>query len=392
LNSCVMTDASPPAPPHRSPTAKRGWPFGSVLIALAFTAGVTWMLLQLSGLFKEKVPPAGEAPAAAGEPLANDAEVVAVRRITRPRYESAVGTVKPVHEVAVASKILAVIEQVRVTAGQPVRTGEVLVVLDDDALTARVAQAEAAAEAARAAAERAGQDLGRAERLRAQNVVTQAELDAAVAAAKGTEAERMRAVRTVEEARVMLSYTQLASPIDGIVVDKRADVGDTAVPGQVLVTLYDPARMQMVASVREGLATKLTVGQEVPATLENLGIECHATVSEIVPESQAASRSFLVKVTGPCPPGVTSGMFGRIAVPLEDESLLVVPERAIRRVGQLTMVDLASDGRAVRRAVRLGREIDGEREVLAGLADGDRVVVRPRAGSGSPTTGGASGS
>jgi len=378
-----MTDASPPAPPHRSPTAKRGWPFGSVLIALAFTAGVTWMLLQLSGLFKEKVPPAGEAPAAAGEPLANDAEVVAVRRITRPRYESAVGTVKPVHEVAVASKILAVIEQVRVTAGQPVRTGEVLVVLDDDALTARVA---------RAAAERAAQDLGRAERLRAQNVVTQAELDAAVAAAKGTEAERMRAVRTVEEARVMLSYTQLASPIDGIVVDKRADVGDTAVPGQVLVTLYDPARMQMVASVREGLATKLTVGQEVPATLENLGIECHATVSEIVPESQAASRSFLVKVTGPCPPGVTSGMFGRIAVPLEDESLLVVPERAIRRVGQLTMVDLASDGRAVRRAVRLGREIDGEREVLAGLADGDRVVVRPRAGSGSPTTGGASGS
>jgi len=361
LNSCVMTDASPPAPPHRSPTAKRGWPFGSVLIALAFTAGVTWMLLQLSGLFKEKVPPAGEAPAAAGEPLANDAEVVAVRRITRPRYESAVGTVKPVHEVAVASKILAVIEQVRVTAGQPVRTGEVLVVLDDDALTARVAQAEASAEAARAAAERAAQDLGRAERLRAQNVVTQAELDAAVAAAKGTE-------------------------------DKRADVGDTAVPGQVLVTLYDPARMQMVASVREGLATKLTVGQEVPATLENLGIECHATVSEIVPESQAASRSFLVKVTGPCPPGVTSGMFGRIAVPLEDESLLVVPERAIRRVGQLTMVDLASDGRAVRRAVRLGREIDGEREVLAGLADGDRVVVRPRAGSGSPTTGGASGS
>jgi RND family efflux transporter MFP subunit len=390
-----MTDASPPAPPappHRSPTAKRGWPFGSVLIALAFTAGVTWMLLQLSGLFKEKVPPASESLAAAGEPLATDAEVVAVRRITRPRYESAVGTVKPVHEVAVASKILAVIEQVRVTAGQPVRTGEVLVVLDDDALVARVAQAEASAEAARAAAERAAQDLGRAERLRAQNVVTQAELDAAVAAAKGTEAERMRAVRTVEEARVMLSYAQLASPIDGIVVDKRADAGDTAVPGQVLVTLYDPARMQMVASVREGLATKLTVGQEVPATLENLGIECHATVSEIVPESQAASRSFLVKVTGPCPPGVTSGMFGRIAVPLEDESLLVVPERAIRRVGQLTMVDLASDGRAVRRAVRLGREIDGEREVLAGLADGDRVVVRPRAGSGSPTTGGASGS
>jgi len=51
-----------------------------------------------------------------------------------PRYESAVGTVKPVHEVAVAAKLLAVIEEIRVTAGQPVRAGDVLVVLDDDAL------------------------------------------------------------------------------------------------------------------------------------------------------------------------------------------------------------------------------------------------------------------
>jgi RND family efflux transporter MFP subunit len=384
------SESSLAASPHRlaEPRAGQlGRRLVTLLVALAFTAGVTGMLLQLSGLFKEKVPPAGGA-AAVGRELPADAEVVAVRRISRPRYESAVGTVKPAHEVGVASKILAVIEQVRVTAGQAVRTGQMLVVLDDAALAARMAQAKAAAEAAGAAAERARQDLGRAERLRAQNVVTQAELDAARAAAKSTEADRMRAVQAVEEARVMLSYAQLASPIDGIVVDKRADAGDTAVPGQVLVTLYDPSHMQMVASVREGLATKLTVGQEVPATLENLGLECHATVSEIVPESQAASRSFLVKVTGPCPPGVTSGMFGRIAVPLEDESLLVVPQRAIRRVGQLTMVDLVRDSRTVRRAVRLGREIDGDWEVLAGLADGDRVALRPRhSGAASPADG-----
>ena len=386
-----MSDSTPSAPPARSrpsPAGRLGRRLVTLLVALAFTAGVTWMLLQLSGLFKEKVPPPGGA-VAAGEPLPEGAELVAVRRITRPRYESAVGTVKPVHEVAVASKILAVIEEVRVTAGQPVRAGEVLAVLDDDALAARLAQAQAAVDAARAAAERAAQDLGRAQRLRAQNVVTQAELDAAVAAAKGTEADLLRANRAVEEARVTLAYAQLASPIDGVVVDKRADAGDTAVPGQVLVTLYDPSQMQMVASVREGLASRLAVGDEVPATLESLGIECHATVSEIVPESQAASRSFLVKVTGPCPPGATSGMFGRIAVPLDDESLLVVPKRAIRRVGQLTLVDLVADGRTVRRAVRLGREIDGGYEVLAGLAEGDRLAVRPSAGG---ATGGARGS
>lgn len=346
----------------------------TLLVALLAIAGVTWMLLGLSGLFHEKVPATAPRPTA-DLPPAEAAEILTVRELRRPRFETAVGSVKPVHEVAVAAKILAVIEEMRVSAGQPVRAGDVLVVLDDEALVARLRQAESAAGAARAAAERAELDLGRAERLRQQNAVTQAQLDEAVAAARATKADLLRAQQAVEEARVMRSYATLTSPINGIVVDKRAEPGDTAAPGQVLVTLYDPTQMQMVASVREGLASRLKVGEEVPARLENLGIECHATVREIVPESQAATRTFQVKVTGPCPPGVTSGMFGRISVPLDEESLLVVPERAIHRVGQLTMVDLVVDGRVERRAIRLGRAIDGDREVLSGLRSGDRVML-----------------
>ena len=352
---------------------------GTLLVAVVATAVVGWMLVSLSGVLHEKVPQPSGGDAA--EALPDGSEIVEVRRIERPRYESAVGTIKPVHEVAVASKIMAVIEQLPVTAGQQVTVGQVLAVLDDDTLTARLRQAEAAADAARAAAERAALDYGRAERLRAQNVVTQAELDAAVAADRSAQADLQRAGQTVEEARVMLAYAQLTSPIDGIVVDRRAEAGDTAVPGQVLLTLYDPNEMQMVASVREGLVTRLEVGQEVPARLENLDLDCHATIREIVPESQAASRTFQVKVSGPCPPGVTSGMFGRISIPLDNESLLVIHERAIRRVGQLTMVDLVDNGRVVRRAVRIGRPIEGDREILSGLAEGDRVRLM-EAGSG----------
>lgn len=345
---------------------------GTLLLATLATAGITVLLVSLAGLFHEKVPEAVGPPARAPLPAA---EIAEVRQIRRPRYESAVGTVKPVHEVAVAAKILAVIEEIRATAGQPVRAGDVLVVLDDDALVARLRQAEATVDAARAAAERARLDLGRAERLREGNVVTQAQLDEARAAARAADADLARAGQAVEETRVMLGYARLTSPINGVVVDKRADVGDTAAPGQVLVTLYDPTQMQMIATVREGLATRLSVGQEVPARLENLDLDCHATVREIVPEAQAATRTFQVKVTGPCPPGVTSGMFGRISIPLEEESLLVVPAGAIRRVGQLTMVDVVDPIETRRRVVRLGRTLDGEHEVLAGLTAGDRVVV-----------------
>ena len=367
------TTAGPTQPPRGR--------YATLLLAAVAVAVITWLLLGLSGMFHAKVP--ADAPAATATEPVVDADVATVRRVVRPRFETAVGTVKPVHEVAVAAKILAVIEEMKVAAGQRVQAGDVLVVLDDEALVARMRQAESAAGAAQAAAERAQLDLGRAERLRSQNAITQAQYDEAVAAARATQADLRRAGQAVEEARVMRSYATLTAPIGGIVVDKRAESGDTAAPGQVLVTLYDPTQMQMVASVREGLASRLKVGEEVPARLENLGLDCHATVREIVPESQAATRSFQVKVTGPCPPGVTSGMFGRISVPLEPESLLVVPEQAIRRVGQLAIVDLVADGRTERRAIRLGRTIDGDREVLAGLREGDRVVLA-RASAGSP--------
>jgi RND family efflux transporter MFP subunit len=161
----------------------------------------------------------------------------------------------------------------------------------------------------------------------------------------------------------------------GIVVDKKVESGDTVTPGQVLLKLYDPTRMQLVASVRESLAQRLEVGQTVSARLETLDHDCGATISEVVPEAEAASRSFAVKATGPCPPGVYSGMFGRLLLPLANEEILVVPAAAVRRVGQLAMVDVVHGDTTQRRHVQLGRQIDGDYEVLAGLQAGERVVL-----------------
>lgn len=107
-----------------------------------------------------------------------------------------------------------------------------------------------------------------------------------------------RANRAVEEAKVYLGFATLVAPFSGIVVDKTVQPGDTVSPGQTLLTLYDPTHMQLVANVRESLAMKLQVGQQLPARwLESLGYECLATVSEVVPKADVSSRSFEVKVT-----------------------------------------------------------------------------------------------
>ena len=68
-------------------------------------------------------------------------------------------------------------------------------------------------------------------------------------------------------------------------------------------------------------------------------------------------------------------MFARIKLPLDDETLIVAPAAAIRRVGQLTMVDVIVEGRVLRRDVQLGRRLEQDVEVLAGLAPGEKLLL-----------------
>jgi RND family efflux transporter MFP subunit len=340
---------------------------------LGAAAGLIGLLLVLAGVFEPKVghDPTGPRPIAGTV----RGPVAEVRLVRRSREETAVGSVRPVHEAAVASKLLARVVEVNVTAGQTVTEGDVLVRLDAADLEARLKQAEAAAVGAESRYEQTRNNYARAEKVVASKAISRADFDEAVADLKMAEAEVRRTHRAVDEANVLLDYATIRSPLTGVVIDKLVEPGDTATPGQVLLTLYEPNRMQLVATVRESLAQKLQVGDEIPARLDTLGHECLATVSEIVPEAESASRSFTVKVTGPCPPGVYSGMFGRIVIPLSDEQVLVVPREAVSRIGQLTVVDVVEGNRSRRQSVQLGRELPEGDEVLAGLREGEKVLL-----------------
>lgn len=375
--------------PSENGTGARHWVKAAAL-GIAFLAVVIVLLLWLAGVFHPKIDlaegpaevgsAAGAADAARVAPAAGlgpaDGVRLALARVVQvPQAESAVGTIRAVHESAVASKILARVVAVNVTAGSKVAEGDVLVQLDNADLAARLQQAEAARDAARAARDQARIELDRVRGLFEKNVAAKIEFDRAETALKSAEAELQRAERAAAEARTVLEYAEIRSPIDGVVVDKRVEAGDMATPGQVLLTLYDPTRMQLVAAVRETLARRLAVGQALDVRVDALEKTCQGRVSEIVPAAQAASRTFEVKVTGPCPPGVYTGMFGRLQIPLDVQEVLVIPRAAVRRVGQLTLVDVAEGGQLHRRAVQLGRTFDGDVEVLAGLREGEQVAL-----------------
>jgi len=327
----------------------------------------------LAGKFAPKVP--STAAALDARPSHVEGRVVPVRLVRLPHTESAVGTIRAVHETSIGSKLLARVTEVNLKAGQKVRAGDVLIRLDDTDLRARLQQAKAAVASSEALRVQAAADENRAAQLVERKVVTQQEFDKLVAAARSAEAEQRRAKEAVNELQATLDWATIRAPIDATVIDKKVDVGDMVTPGQVLVTLFDPKHMQLVASVRESLTRQLHVGQGIGVEIEGLNKQCSGTVSEIVPEAQSASRAFQVKVTGPCPTGIYTGMFGRILVPLEEESVLVIPRQAVRNVGQLELVEVLERGQPIRRSIRTGRKLGDDVEVISGLREGEQVVM-----------------
>ena len=352
---------------------------GRAAVALAFVAGTALLLLWLAGTFATKVPSAGTAPGSAETEISGQATPARLIRI--PLVESAVGTIRAVHETTIGSKLMARVMEVNLKAGQQVHAGDVLVRLDDVDLRAKLEQAHAAETSAEAAYAQAKTDEKRYSGLLKSNAVSRQDYEKMATGLKSTEAELRRAGEIIKEVQATLDWATVQSPMDGTVIDKKVDVGDLVRPGQMLVTLFDPKRMQLVASVRESLAQRLAVGQSIGVDIEGINKRCTGTISEIVPEAQAASRAFQVKVTGPCPTGIYTGMFARMLIPLDEEEVLVVPRPAVRTVGQLELVDVIEAGRASRRAVRTGRILDENVEVLSGLRDGEQVVVPSATGT-----------
>jgi RND family efflux transporter MFP subunit len=351
---------------------------------LGFTAGVAVLLLWLAGKFSPKVP-----VQSAGEPSAAsriEGTVVEVQRVPLPLSESAVGSIRAVHEMAIGSKLLARVLEVNLKAGQQVKADEVLLRLDDGDLLAKLQQAKATVASLEAKREQAAADQQRNTTLLQSNAISRQEYEKSVTTFRSAEADLRRAEETVNEVQATLDWATVRSPIDGTVIDKKVDVGDMVTPGQLLVTLYDPKRMQLVANVRESLTRQLQVGQTIAVRIDGMNKQCDGTVSEIVPEAQSSSRAFQVKVTGPCPAGIYSGMFGRIFIPLGEEQVLVIPRRAVRHVGQLELVQVIANDRVIQRAIRMGRILGDvhdpegqvlrdQVEVLSGLRQGEQVVV-----------------
>jgi RND family efflux transporter MFP subunit len=347
---------------------------GRLLLVACGLVVLVMAIAWLSGMFEAKVEPGWTAR---GVLRHTDQPTDIVHEVEKSYIEEAIGTLKASSRTVVASKLLATIAEISVTAGDQVEQGQELIRLDSKEYTARLDQAKRALEATTANREQAEKAFQRATTLQKQNAISRSEFDLAQRDLQVATANESQAKQAIQEAEALLSYTSIKAAKSGRIVDRSAEPGDIARPGEPILVLYDATSLRLEAPVMEHLAVKLKVGDRLTVYVDALQREFEASIDEIVPQADAPSRSFLVKASLPKSEELYEGMFGRLRISAGQRRHLCLATDAVIEVGQLEFVDVVlPDGNIERRLIKIGQlGMPGRQEVLSGVEAGERVVL-----------------
>jgi RND family efflux transporter MFP subunit len=196
-------------------------------------------------------------------------------------------------------------------------------------------------------------------------------------------ANELRATQAVSETEAQLAYTTIHAVRSGRIVDRFAEPGDIARPGEPILVLYDATSLRLEAPVMEHLAVDLKPGDTLNVYIDAVDQELEATIDEIVPQADAPSRSFLVKASLPRSENLYEGMFGRLRIPAGERRHLCLATDAVVRIGQLEFVDVVLPDETIeRRLIKSGQlGFPGRQEVLSGLQAGERVILQHQSDS-----------
>ncbi len=273
--------------------------------------------------------------------------------------------VEAVMQATVGAQAPGRVLEVRADAGQAVKKGEVLMRID-------AREAEEAARAAEAVYANAKVNYERQAQLQKQKFVSQAAVDKARADFDAAAANR-------SAAGASQSHATIVAPMSGIVARRHAELGDMAMPGSPLFTIYQPGSLRVTASVPQYRLNEMRGVKTARIEFPELGKWVEATAIQVLPTADAATHVSLVRVMLPAMAEATPGMFARVHFVTGQAEKLTVPTNAVLRRGEVAAVYVQSaDGRLSLRQLRLGDAVgQGEIEVLAGLSTGEQVVTDP---------------
>jgi RND family efflux transporter MFP subunit len=323
-------------------------------------------------------------PADAPPPAVPSAAVAAQDGSGSTAYE---GVVEAVRQTVVAAQMPGAVIALQVRAGDTVQAGQVLLRIDARAAEQTAAAGAAQARAARAALEAAGRDFERQQQLFAHGFISQAALDRADAQFKTAQGEASAHLANAGAARTQSDLYVVKAPYGGVVAGVSVVLGDMALPGRPLLTLYDPAALRVAAAIPQAAVARSGDAFAPEAEIPGLAASRVKPLRvQLLPTVDVASQTLELRLDLPPDTGAAPGMFARAWLPGRGsaagfgETRLFVPSQALLRRSELAAVYvIGGDGKPLLRQVRPGRSVGSQVEILSGVAAGERVALDPQA-------------
>ena len=295
--------------------------------------------------------------------------------------------VEAVRQSVVAAQVSGAIVALEVQAGDRVKAGQTLARIDARAAEQNASASDAQVRSAQAMLDVARKDFERQKQLYDKQYISLAALERAESQFKATQAQAAALLAQAGAARTQSGLHVVRAPFAGVVAEVPVALGDMALPGKPLLTLYEPGALRVTAALPQSLLGSAQAGLKVefpglpPA---QRWFEPAPDQVQLLPTVDAATHTVQLRVRLPAAqPGLVPGLFARVWLPNAAAAAgarLYVPAAAVVRRAEMTGVYVVdAKGAAVLRQVRLGRAQGDSVEVLSGVSAGERVALDPQA-------------
>ncbi len=292
------------------------------------------------------------------------------------------GALQPERRADLRAEVAAVVLQVLKENGEPVRTGDLLIRLDDTSIRDSLTSAEETVRASTQSTEQAERQFQRLKTLQAQGMSSMQALEDAEVRRNNAQSDLVAAKARVVAARQQLRRTEVRAPFDGVVSERKASAGDTAAVGKELVKVIDPRSMRFEGLVSADRMHELKIGQPVSFRVNGFPQnDFTGAVKRVDAAANATTRQVevIVAFADSAKAPRVAGLFAEGRVETGGSQVLTLSESALVRAGDSAHVWRLNGNKLAKIPVKAGdRDArTGEYPVLSGLNAGDRVLRNP---------------
>lgn len=310
----------------------------------------------------------------AAAPRVVQAPSVVIQPQDTPAYTTIPGTVVAEESIKVASRLMGYIRSIAVAEGQSVKAGQRLFTIDPLDIEGAVEQARLGLKQAEDALKDAKADYDRYANLHKEEVVTRQQYEKMKLNYEIAVSRAAQSKAGLSTAQGQMRYATVTAPFAGVVTQKLANEGDIAAPGNPVLVLENPAKLQVQTAVPEAVFKTLSSGQSIDMEVDGQSARIKGRIVRLSPAADPMAHTYLVKLD--IQTKTKSGAFARVHFPAGQTRSLRIPQGALQnRAGITGVFVLNAQGIAQYRMVRTGTHNNGHIEILAGLKAGDRVVT-----------------